>query len=66
MQSAVERDYETIYSDVTTKLLMDQIQLRCGGLHAINVVGLTSKILTYYGDAAGIPKYINMLKKYQR
>ena len=57
---------KTIYSNITTKAFMDHIQLRCGGLHTLNVVELTSNILTYYGDAVGLSEYINMLKDYQK
>ena len=57
---------DTIYSDVTNKALMDHLQLCCSGIHAIDIVDITSEIITYYGDAAGVLKYINMLKDAQK
>ena len=56
------RHRETMYANVTTKALMNHLQLRCGGLHVLNNVDLTSEMLTYYDDAAGVPKYTNMLE----
>ena len=56
------RHSKTIYYDVTTKAPMDHIQLCYGGIHALNVVDLTSKILTYHGDAVLFYGYINMLE----
>ena len=41
---------------------MGHLQLCCGSIHAIGVVKFTFEMLTYYGDAEGIPKYINMLE----
>ena len=60
------RYYKTIYANITTKALMYHIQLRYDCLHALEVVNLTSDILTYYGDASGIPEYINMLEDTQK
>ena len=34
----------------------------CGGLHALDIVNLTSELTTYYGYAADLTKNINMLK----
>ena len=45
---------------------MDHHQLCCGGFHMIDVIILTSKMLTYYGDKEGVPEYINMLEDYQK
>ena len=45
---------------------MDHIQLRCDSLHALDVVNLTSEMITYYSDASGIAKYINMLNDAQK
>ena len=63
------RNAETIYTNVTNKALVDHLQLCCGGLHVLDVINLTSDILTYYGEAVVIPEYINMIegaqKKYQ-
>ena len=41
---------------------MDQLKLRCRGLHVLDIVKLTSEMLTYYGDAEGVPEYINIIK----
>ena len=64
------RHYKIIYSKVTTKATMDHIQLCFYGIHALNVVHLTSEILAYYCDEACVPRYTNMLendhKKVQR
>ena len=60
------RQAKTIYADVTTKALMNHLQLRCGGLHTLNVVDLTSEMLTYYGYAAHVLGYINMLENAQK
>ena len=57
---------KNIYAYVTTKALMDHLQLHCIGLQALNVVDLTSNILTNYVDAEGVPKYINMLEDAQK
>ena len=40
------RHDKTIYIDVTTMEIIDNFQLRCGGLHALDVVNLTCKTLT--------------------
>ena len=53
---------ETVYNNVTTKIFMDLLQMCCWGLHALKVVDLTSKMINYYGDAVGAPKYINMIE----
>ena len=45
---------------------MDHLQVRCGGLHMLNVVNLTYEMVTYYGDAAFIPEYIIMLEDAQQ
>ena len=60
------RNYETTYSNITTKALMDHLQLHCSGLHTLDVVVITSNMLTYYGDSAGIPEYINMIEDAQK
>ena len=57
---------KTIYSNVTSKALIDNLQLCCGGIHAINIVEITSEMLTYYSDLAGVPKYINMIEDAQK
>ena len=41
---------------------MDHLQLRCNWIHTLDVINLTSKMLTYYSNTAGVPKYINILK----
>ena len=45
---------------------MDHLQLHCSGLHTLDVVVITSNMLTYYGDSAGIPEYINMIEDAQK
>ena len=45
---------------------MDHLQLSYGGLHDINVVNITSDMLTYYGDAAGVLEYTNMIEDSQK
>ena len=60
------RNTKTIYSNVTTKEPMDHLQLSYGGLHTLDIVDITSQMLTFYGGAAGITKYINMLEYNQK
>ena len=60
------RHANTIYDDVTTNALMEHLQLRYGDLHALDVVDLTSKILTYEGETEGIPEYTNMIGNAQK
>ena len=45
---------------------MDHLQLRCGRLHTLDVANITYEILTYYGDAAGICEYINIIEDSQK
>ena len=45
---------------------MDHLQLRCCRFHALDVVDLTSDLINYYGGAAGIPEYINMIEVSQK
>ena len=54
---------DTIYADFATKALMDHLQLRCGGLHTLDIFDLISEMLTYYGDTAGVPEYTNIIKE---
>ena len=56
------RNVQTIYANITTKALIDHLQLLCSGIHTLKVVDLISKIITYYGDASGVVNYINMLQ----
>ena len=35
-------------------------------IHTLKVVDLTSKMITYYSDASGVVKYINMLQYVQK
>ena len=41
-----------------------QIWIPC--IHAIDVIDLTSEMLAYYGDAAGVPKYIKTTENNQK
>ena len=41
---------------------MNHLQFCCGGLPVLNFVELTPEMITYYIDAVGIPKYINILR----
>ena len=55
-----------IYTDVTTKELVDHLQFHFRRLHTVDFVDLTSKIITYYGDAAGVLECINKIKDTQK
>ena len=57
---------KTIYAEITTKSLMYHLQLHYRGLHVLEFVNLTSDIITYYGDVAGVPRYINMIEDSQK
>ena len=45
---------------------MYNLKLHYGRIDTLDVVDLTSKMLTYYGDAADVPKYTNTLKDDQK
>ena len=57
------RHTKTIYSNVNTRALMDNTQLHCKGLHVLEVVNLTSMMITYYSDSAAFHKYINIIEE---
>jgi hypothetical protein len=45
--------------------LITHLTDNCRGLHPAELVNLPTRMLTFYTDADGIPKYINMLEDAQ-
>jgi hypothetical protein len=46
--------------------IMTHLNANCGGLHPSELVTLPTDMMGYYGQAEGIPEYINMLEDAQR
>lgn len=56
----------SFYTNVTAKQLLDHLNDNCGGLHPSELVNLPTDMISYYAQADGIPKYINMMEEAQR
>jgi hypothetical protein len=52
------RDPITFYNNVTSYTLLEHLQTNSGGLHNTNLAALPSKMLQYYANKEGIPKFI--------
>ena len=62
----LELNYEeTIFTQVTLRQIMSQLQSMCGELHAIDVLTLQNEMQYYHTDSEGILEYINALEAAQ-
>jgi hypothetical protein len=61
------RDPKTFYSNVTALALLNHLRDRSGGLHALDIVSLsTIQMNQYYEGTPIIPEYIQLLEDAQR
>ena len=56
------KDAETFYTQVTALEVMTFLDLNSGGLHAVDMLSLRTKMHQCYAQADGIPQYIIMLE----
>ena len=56
----------SFYTTVKATTIMTHLNANCGGLHPSELVTLPTDMMGYYGQAEGIPEYINMLEDAQR
>jgi len=56
------KDADTFYTQVTALEVMTFLDLNSGGLHAVDMLSLHTKMHQYYAQADGIPQYIIMLE----
>ena len=60
------KDKETLFTQVTSRQLMDHLQSICGGLHAIDVLALHNEMQEYHTDSEGILDLKNALEATQK
>ena len=60
------KDKDTIFMQVTTRQLLDNLQSICGVLNAIDVLALQNEMQEYHKDSKGILEYINTLEAAQK
>ncbi len=56
----------SFYTTVKAMTIMTHLNANCGGLHPSELVTLPTDMMGFYGQAEGIPEYINMLEEAQR
>ena len=56
------RHPNTFYTAILPATLLDHLEDRCTGLHAIDYVDLPLIIQGYYSDASSMPVYINIIE----
>ena len=56
----------SFYTTVNAMTIMTHLNANCGGLHPSELVTLPTDMMGYYGQAEGIPEYINMPEDAQR
>ena len=59
------QDVDLYYTNITAAQLINHLRNKSGGLHVIDTIYLTTEIIGYYKDSAGIPEYINKLEEAQ-
>ena len=57
---------ETFYTKVKAFELMEHLQKRSGGRHAIDAVDIMSGMHQYFDESKSIPVYINMMETAQK
>ena len=60
------KDEETLFTQVTPRQLLDNLQSICGGLHDIEVLTLQNEMQEYHKDSEGILEYIKSLESAQK
>ena len=60
------KDAETFYTQVTALKIMRFLDLNSGGLHAVDMLLLHTKMHQYYSQADSIPQYIIILEDAQK
>jgi hypothetical protein len=53
----------TFYNNVTVYALLEHLVTKSGGLHNNELVSLPTKMLSYYEDSEGIPKFLLKITK---
>ena len=56
---------KTYYRLVNAGKMLTQLQVTCGGIHALDVLALQKYMQRYHLDSEGIPEYINEIKDAQ-
>ena len=59
-------DPDTFYTNVTDLKLLDHITDFCSGLHTVDAVDIPQVMKNLFGDAEGIPQYINVMEAAQK
>ncbi len=60
------KDAKTLYTKVTAIEIMALLDANSGGLHAIDMISLRTKMTQYYVQADGIPQFIVMMEDAQK
>ena len=55
-------DPNTFYTNVTALKLLEHLTKFCSGIHTVDVVDIPQVMKTLFGDAEGIPQYINAVE----